>query len=472
MIFVLFVATAQDTLHLTLSETVALARKQSPQSIAARHQYRSAYWNWRSFKADYMPSLSFNSDATLNRSISPVTLPDGSDSYVHRNQMTTSGLFTVNQNIALTGGSVFLLSGLERLDLFADKQFSYNSTPLLIGFQQSLFGYNRLKWDKKTEPIRYQQAKKSYLETLEVVAATAANRFFQLATAQSNYATAVFNYAAADTLFRYAKGRYNIGTITENEMLQLEINHLSEQTNKLNARNEMDDCILSLRSFLGISKNIEIEVVLHDSIPFFQVLVDEALQLARTNNPDVESFVLRRLESQQAIAVAKSSNGIKADLYAQFGLTQTDRNLKVAYRDPFDKQLVSLGIRIPILDWGVGRGRIEVAKSNHDKVLIDIEQSKTDFESNVVRLVKQFNLQANKVAIAEKTSQRTLRRHEVAYRLYLLGKSTILDLNAAIAEKDSSRRSYILQLQIFWSLYYGLRSITGYDFEKNRAIEI
>lgn len=154
----------------------------------------------------------------------------------------------------------------------------------------------------------------------------------------------------------------------------------------------------------------------------------------------------------------------------QFGLSQTDNHFNNVYRNPLNQQLVSLGIRIPILDWGVGRGRVEVAKSNLEKVKIDIAQAQTDFEANVIKLVKQFNLQADKVAIAKKTSERAARRNDVAYRLYLLGKSTVLDLNAAIAEKDRSQRDYIRELQNYWGLYYGLRSITGWDFENNRPI--
>jgi outer membrane protein TolC len=64
---------AQDTLRLSLDEAVALALEQSPQAVAARHQYRAAYWNWRSHKANYLPSLTFNSYTSLNRSISSVT---------------------------------------------------------------------------------------------------------------------------------------------------------------------------------------------------------------------------------------------------------------------------------------------------------------------------------------------------------------------------------------------------------------
>ena len=154
----------------------------------------------------------------------------------------------------------------------------------------------------------------------------------------------------------------------------------------------------------------------------------------------------------------------------QFGLTQTNEHLKEAYRSPMDQQLISLGIRIPILDWGVGKGKVKVVLSNRDKIYTEVEQSRNDFELNVIKMVKQFNLQAHTVTIAQKTDQTARRRNDVAQKLYLLGKSTILDLNASISEKDRARRDYITALYNYWSLYYGLRSMTGYDFEQGREL--
>ncbi len=462
---------AQDTLRITLDEAISIAHNQSPQTVAARHQYRASYWNWRSFKADYLPSLTFTSNTQLNRAISPVTLPDGSDNFVQRNQLMNNGEFTINQNIAPLGGNLFVTSGLQRLDIFSDKQHSFQSTPVVVGYSQNLFGYNHLKWNKRMEPKRYTIAQKRYAETLEQTSSTAAMKFFQLATAQSNLNSANQNYANADTLYRYAQGRYEIGTITENEMLQLEINYLSEQTNRLNARIDLDDRIQDLRSFLGITENVEIEVELDDIVPKFVVSVNDALQLARQNNSDIENLALRMLQSESDVAYAKASTGFKADLYMQVGLSQTARDFADVYKSPLNQQLVSLGIRIPILDWGVGRGKVQVAKSNLEKAKIDIAQAQIDFDANVIRLVKQFNLQADKVDIARLTTQRADRRNEVAYRLYLLGKSTVLDLNAAITEKNKAQRAYIYELQSYWSLYYGLRNLTGWDFQNGVSIE-
>ncbi len=472
LFFVFYFLFAQDTLRLNLFQVIEFAQNQSPHAVSARHQFRAMYWQWKSFKADYLPSLSINSYSSLNRSISSITLPDGSDSFVHQNQFLNEGALMVSQNIAPLGGNVYVKTGLQRLDIFSDKLVSYKSTPIVLGYSQNLLGYNYLKWNKRIEPLRYTQAQKRYRETLELICATASVKFFKLAMAQSNFASASYNFATADTLYKYAKGRYEIGTITENEMLQLEINYLTEQTNKMNARIEMDDTMQDLRSFLGIANNTEITVKITADVPKFFVSEQEALVLATQNSPDIDLYTLQKIESESSIAKARTSRGMKADLYIEFGLTQTHNELKNVYKNPLDQQLISLGIRIPILDWGVGKGRVEVAKSNYEKILIDIKQAQTDFNANVLRLVKQFNLQADKVTIAYKTSERAKKRNEVAYRLYLLGKSNILDLNASVAEKDRSLRNYINELQNYWSLYYTLRSITGWDFEMNTEIPL
>lgn len=460
----------QKKISLTLSEAIRMARQQSPEAIAARHAFRAAYWNWRAFRADQLPSLTLTSSPVLNRSIQSVTLGDGSDKFVHRNQLSVDAGLEIKQNVALTGGQLMLTTGLQRLDMFTDNISSYKSTPIVVGYEQNLFGLNSFKWERKMEPIKFEGAKKSYLEALEQVAAYTTYRFFNLAAAQTSLQIAEYNYANADTLYRYAQGRYNIGTITENEMLQLELNMLTEQTNRLNARIEVDDCIQLLRSYLGISENMEIEVIPEDVVPHFTVDVNEALQLAFQNNPDISNFEYKRLESERQVAQAKANRGFQATLYAQFGLTQSDEAFRNAYRHPMDQQLVSLGIRIPLLDWGVGRGNVKVAKSNRDKVYTELDQNRTDFELNIAKMVKQFNLQADKVSIAYKTDQTAQRRNDVARKLYLLGKSTILDLNAAISEKDASRRAYITTLYNYWYLYYNLRSLTGYDFEKKIPI--
>lgn len=457
-----------DRLTLTLHEAVDIARRQSPDIVVSRHGFRSSYWNYTYYKANYLPSLTLSSRPNFYHRISAVTLPDGSSRYTEQNQFTTDGTLSVTQNIPWTGGSISIETSLQRLDLYGDtRSSSYMTSPVIVSYSQSLFGYNSLKWDRKIEPLRYEEAKRNYVEALELVASQAILKFFNLARAQANLNIAKTNYANADTLYTFARGRYNIGTITENEMLQLEVNRLNEESNMLNARIEVDDYMQELRYYLGMTGKQEIEVVIDDRVPRLVVDLGEALMLALENSPDIINMERRKLESESNVAYARSLSGFKADLYAQLGLTQTGNALDVAYKNPFSQQYVELGIRLPILDWGRGKGRVRVAKSNRDVIHTQVEQNRSNFELNVTKVVKQFNLQINKVNVAAKTDQTANRRNDVARRLYMLGQSTILDLNAAISEKDAAKRNYINSLYNYWSLYYTLRSLTLHDFERN-----
>ena len=59
-------AVAQEhTLELTLEETIEQARQQSPDAQNARHSFRSAYWNYKYYCANYLPTLKLTSNPYL-----------------------------------------------------------------------------------------------------------------------------------------------------------------------------------------------------------------------------------------------------------------------------------------------------------------------------------------------------------------------------------------------------------------------
>ena len=137
-----------------------------------------------------------------------------------------------------------------------------------------------------------------------------------------------------------------------------------------------------------------------------------------------------------------------------------------------DQQYVSIGLSLPILDWGRGKGRIQVARSQRELVAIQVEQAETDFEQNIRRIVAQFNLAARRVGISRRTAETAERHYDVARRLYVMGKTTVLELNNALNEKEGARQSAMSALETYWNLYFTLRSLTLYDFDKNREIEV
>ena len=449
-----------DSLRLTLSDAIALAQRQSSDALAARHTLEAAEWSYRYYKANYLPSVTLSSSPSLNRQLNSITQPDGTNVFVRQNQLSTDLSLSISQNVTLTGGTLFLRNSLQRLDEFEQQTHGYSSVPFSIGYQQNLFGHNSLRWARRTEPLRHSIAQKQYRETMELIASRASTYFFMLATAQTNLEIARQNFAVSDTLLRFARRRYERGSITENEMLQLEVGKLTEETNRLNAEAEVEDAMLTLRSYLGIKEEVPLTVVTDTLISDNVVDADEALALALQNNPDPEQLRLNVVESKSALSSAKANRGLKADLYLQFGLSQKGETLQEAYAQPLNQQYVSMTVSLPLLDWGRGKGQVRVAKSRLELTQTQSEQAMQDFRQNVQKMVRQYNLQAYRVKIAYRTRETALRRYDVARWLYLQGRTSLLELNTSTNEKDQAQRAFITALQTYWSLHYGLRSLT------------
>ena len=464
------IANEADTMMLSLTDAITLARRQSPSAQSARNTFLSAYWSYRYFLANYLPSVTLTSAPYLNREMNKITQSDGTDMFINQDQLGVDLTLKINQNISLTGGSIFLKSSLMRLDELHNKPTAYRSQPLIIGYEQSLFGYNSLKWDKRIEPIRFREAKKQYAETLEIISATTCSHFFTLASAQMELELSRQNFSSADTLYRMAQGRYEIGTITENEMLQLEINRLNEETNVMDAEIKLREATQNICSFLGLDESGQIGIIMPDSVPQFEVPLSLAGQLALENSPDPEYYNRIVRESESNLAYAKANARMKADLYVQFGLSQTGLDIPQSYHNPMHQEYVSVSLSLPILDWGRGRGKVRVAKSQLALAHTRAEQGMNDFTRNVEKLVLQFNMQSRKVNIASLTDRRSSQRFSVAMRMYVMGRISLLDLMSAVSEKNYAKRNFISALQTYWSLYYTLRSMTAYDFENDRAL--
>jgi len=463
---------AQEFKRLTLNQVIQLAEGQSPYALIAKHRFRASYWQYRTFTAQYRPSLTLTGttpdySTAYTRVWNAVT---SQYDYVSTNILQTIGSLSLTQNIGLTGGSISLQSDLTLENDFESNENKYITAPISIRLVQPLFRYNELKWQKKTEPLRYESAKKTYLQDMEDVHIRAVQYFFSLALAQINKQIAEMNYLNADTLYRMAEGRYNLGTIAEDELLQMQLSWLNSETARKQAEMNLRDREIRLRSFLGFNENVRVELIIPNEIPDLQIEVEEVRELAHANNPEILEQQLTLLSAQSQVAEAKAEKGLNANLVALFGTRDQDPVFAEAYSKSNQQQTVRIGITLPILDWGLGRGRYRMAQSSLQLAQVQSEQTLIDFDQNLTLDVEQFNLQAEQVAIAAKSDTVATRMYEVTKQRFLIGKIAVLELNNADTRKDENKRAYIMELQNYWDYFYNIRRLALYDFLNNKPL--
>lgn len=468
---------AQDqeevVMDLTLNEVVELAHQQSLYSFRAKNMYLSSYWEFRSYKADRLPSLSLNATPVdYDRSVrSRFISEEIGDRFVSQSYFTSDASVSLRQNVPFTGGVFDVTTSLARIQNLDTEGVEYASVPVSIGFTQTLNGYNQFRWESRIEPLKFEQAKLEYLQSLEDLSMQATNYFFNVATAEINQRIAEVNYANADTLYRIGSGRFEIGTVTQDELLDLELGLLNARLAVSRADIDLKQAHASLNSFLGVGDDLKINCVVPYDIPDLQVNVERGLLLAIESNPEILDYQRSLLVAEQNVARTRAENGLNANIRANLGINRNAEDIDMAYQSPFlEQQQIRLGLSMPIMDWGVRKGRVQMARSNQEVTEATVKQSLLDFEQEAVITFLDFNLQEEQVAIAAKADTIAQLGYNVTMQRFLIDKVDVIRLNSARNSLDSARRSYINALRRYWTSYYGIRQLTLFDFIEDRPL--
>lgn len=476
IVIVLFVSISfgihAQSKKVTLEEAIQLAQKKSPDYKANINKNEGSYWRYKNYKASFLPQLRLN--ATLpsySKSTRRITNDSGQDIFVNQNQSRIDANLSISQNVPYTGGSLSVNTQVERVDIFGDNPTTgYSVIPFSVNYYQNSLFYNPFKWDKKIEPLIYEESKRDFIETMERISLTTSRYYFSLLKSQMQLKIAEKNLSNQDTLFIIAKGRFKMGKIAENDLLQMELSLLNSKNNVTTNKIALKRASQNFARYLDLgTENIELDIP--KNLSLFNVDVKKALKEAQENRKSVIEFRRKRLEAEKQLARVKGNNRLELSVNANFGISQQGSVFNELFQDYNKQQNISVTIGIPIFDWGVSKSKRKMAKANLDLINTNLEQDKQAFEQEIYLHTLNWSNQRAFLATSDKAQEIAIKRYDITKKRYILGKITITDLNIAQQEKDRAVVTYLNSLEKFWVDYYTLRRLTLYDFMNDKKIE-
>lgn len=459
---------------LSLSSAIAMAQERSYDAMVAKLNYMSQYWSYRSFRAELLPSVNlYGNLLQFDRSmVETRNFDDGRISYVENNSMSNSLSLSVDQNIVALGGKLSVQSYLYKLDQYSYDKTTYNSRPIRLSYTQPLRSFNTLKWQKKTEPLKYEQAKRAYLEAMEDVGIQVVSLFFNVLSAQSLYKQSLANKKDREYLYEIAKKRHVLGTVTKSEILQLELSILNADVEVANNLLTLDNCKFSLFSYLRVANYTDIELLPPYTISDKKIIVNDVVEKALSNSSHNMQQQISILEVQKSLAQAKANKGLQMQLSSEIGFNRTADTFKGAYSGLKDNEIIGVSVSLPIFDWGVSRGRVKMAEADLEAAKTRVEQSHETYLQALKMCVMQYNAQASQCKNALRALDIADERYDITKRRFEAGAISVTDLNTAQQEADAARSQYIELLKSYWNNFYLIQKETLYDWERNRNIEI
>ena len=457
----------QAQIRLTMQDVVALAQDNSIAAMSNRNMFASAYWSHRSYRAELLPSLNLSASlANFNRSL--VALQDyntGAISYRANYTMNNDATLYFSQNIPWTGGTVSLSTSLNRLDQYSPERLTtYYAQPVYLSYAQSLWGYNRFKWSRKTAPKEYEAAKREYIERMEQVCQTAVSYFWNYASEMENYERALTSFDESKRLFEAARTRFGMGTITRDQLMQVEVSMLNDSLSLSTRAVSLRSALNRLCSYIGCQEDTQLELDIEYDIPDITLSYDDVLDRALSNSSFSLNQELQYIQAEQSVAQAKANRGIQASVNARFGLSGSANRIGDTFVSLQDQEVLGVSLSVPILDWGLARGRVRMAEAQAETTRNQLEQSMTDYRQDLETQVLQFNNQHGQCEISRHAADLAQESYDLALQNFGSGSMTMTQLDQLKEKRDNALSTYMSNVAAYWNQYFGIRRATLYDY--------
>ncbi|MEZ5172519.1 MAG: TolC family protein [Bacteroidia bacterium] len=457
--------------QLSLDEAIRLSIENSPTGKQIRAQYLSNYWQFKASKAARLPQLGlFGSAPGYTRRINQVFQPDGSFVFAPVQQAFSSANLSLSQLIPATGGMISVGSGLSRGDIFTGASTTfYNNNLLTVNLQQPIFRFNTTKWQWQQDKLQMKAATRQQIENLEDLSVLVTQRYFDVYTAYLQLNNARFNESINDTIYKIAKGRYGVGKIAENELLQVELSYT-------NARNQVEQQVLQVQLAerqlaLLLGRTVKaVEITPPVRTPKVNVDPQMAINEAMNNRSDPLNWAMNENSARRALTEAKRNRRLSAEMNISYGLNQTGATFDASTQNPLESQFAGISFSIPIASMGLNRANQKAAEAGLEAQQAQIELNRNNMEQSVFAAALQLKQLENSLNISAKADTIAQKRYEVAKNRYRIGTVDITNLLIAQNEKDQALITYVNTLGDYWMAYYSLRRLTLYDFVEGKRL--
>ncbi|MEG1580414.1 MAG: TolC family protein, partial [Bacteroidaceae bacterium] len=273
-----------------------------------------------------------------------------------------------------------------------------------------------------------------------------------------------------DTLYRIGEERHKIGSISQADLLTLKLNYINAKNDLQNSEITLKRSSIQLANFLRFKSNTEFILILPENPPPLYISQEEALVYAKANNPQMIQMAEQLLQAQQQLDKTKKESRFSASISASVGFNQVAGNFIDAYRKPLQQDMVTIGMTIPILDWGVKKGRVNMAKSNLNVTTVSLQQEEQSFEQDIIMTVSDFNVRMSQILSAGDARNVADMAYDETKQRFLIGKTDVNSVNSALNNRTQAQRNYINALSNYWECYYKIRKMTMYDFFNKKNV--
>ena len=449
---------------LSLDQAIRHAQDSTIIAFQSRQEYNHYALHYDEFLALRKPQLNLRVAPNYYRLLS-----DLSRDYVYlRNydNLSAAASVTLSQKMLNWGGEAYIGSQAIWSEYFSSQSTEarqFVAAPVLVGYRQTLLGYNPYRWEKAVEDQRLKAARQQHRYDMNSIAEEVTRRFFRLVCCQGQVDMYRRNLQTADTLYAIAREKASILMVTMAELRSLELQRVNAANALAIALTAEADARTRLASFLRLDGDHL--TTLHLQFPQEPKTVSlsaaEAVDLALANNPAYQHQIATLTESRHQEQKAQKEKGVNVALDVNVGMQQVDNVVGRAIRDQRLYALGTVTFSVPLIDHGAARSRHAAAQAWVEREESALDEAARKLSEDVATTLHNINTYRQ---LLERTTQAVAMADEV-FQLnaenYANGLCDINTYTLAQNRRDEAYNQYLSALEKYWTTYYHLNTLIG-----------
>ena len=449
---------------LSLDEAISHAQDSTIIAFQSRQEYNYHTLHYDEFLALRKPQLNLRVAPNYYRLLS-----DLSRDYVYlRNydNLSAAASVTLSQKMLNWGGEAYIGSQAVWSEYFSSKSNEarqFVAAPLLVGYRQTLLGYNPYRWEKAVQDQRLKAARQQHQYDMNSIAEEVTRRFFRLVCCQGQVDMYRRNLQTADTLYAIAREKASILMVTMAELRSLELQRVNAANALAIARTAEEDARTRLASFLRIDGDRL--ATLHLQFPqepkAITLTAAEAVGLALANSPACQHLIAELTESRHQEQKARKEQGVNVSLDVNVGMQQVDNVVGRAIRDQRLYALGAVTFSVPLIDHGAARSRHAAAQAWVEREESALDEAARKLSEDVATTLHNINTYRQ---LLERTTQAVAMADEVFHlnaENYANGLCDINTYTLAQNRRDEAYNQCLSALEKYWTTFYHLQTLTG-----------
>jgi len=457
---------------LVLENALDYAKINSPEMRQAEIALSNSRENLIAQKAGLKPQL--------NLSVSPVTYSksqrlDNRSGEVYINEsLTSSGVFSLNQKILPTGGSISLRNITRFQDNYTSSRQSVDPSTqtwennLSVNLTQPVFTYNRTKADLRKMELAYEDAYLRYNLQKLALEKSITQQFYNLYALQMNLLISKDELQNNQDNYEIVKNKVQGGLMALEELYQQEVNLATSESNVYNQEVNLENAKDEFKVNIGFPVNEDFDILARIGADTIIVDIETATERALANRMEIRQRDIDIEYSLFSIIESKTINEFAGEISAGIGIQNLTQNSVV--NPTLSTPSVGISFNIPIFDWGERKARIKSAEGGLKSAEINLESEKLDIIINIRRSVRNLTNLKNQIEIQNKNVENAQLTYDINMERYKNGDLTSMDLGLFQTQLSGKKLALTNAIINYKLELLNLKIQALYDFETNLSI--